>query len=106
MKRGNPLKENRKIISPDKAKMPAVPVFTLPCGEDEASIVRHTKMLKNEMKKVNPNKQIIQKLMEKTFVTRRKEILDGMGTVHDILSTHSALKYPEEVSSLHVLIDQ
>ncbi len=42
--RGNPLKEKRKHISPDKAKMPAVPMFTLPCGEDEASIARHMKM--------------------------------------------------------------
>ena len=97
MKRGNPSKEHR-VPSTVKVTMPTMIVPTLPCGEDEASQTRHMKMLKNEAKKVNPNKQIVLKLMEKTFVLRRKDIHEGMGTVHEILSSYPALKHPEEVS--------
>lgn len=62
------MKDERKHVSPDKGRMPAVPVFTLPCGEDEESHQWHVKMLKSELRKVNPNKQVLKKLMEKTFV--------------------------------------
>lgn len=55
-------------------------------------------MLKRELKKINPNKESIRLLMKKTFSLRRKKILDGIGTVHDILSLYEALKFPEEVS--------
>lgn len=88
-------------------KMPHVMTFTmpstpgapaLPTGEDEASQLRHLKMLKSEMKKVNPKKQITRELMKRTFPTRRKAIMDGMGTVKEILLNYSALKYPDEVS--------
>lgn len=100
MKRGNPSKEKRKVFTPDKVKMPTspVPTCTLTCGEDEASLIRHTKMLKSEMKKVNPNKQIVQKLMQKTFVLRRRDFLEETRTVHEVLQSYPALKYPEEVS--------
>lgn len=70
----------------------------LPCGEDEASLTRHLNMLNREVKKLNPNKQSVQLLMKKTFSLRRKQILEGIGTVQEILALYSALKYPEEVS--------
>ena len=96
MKRGNPSSEKRKVTT-YKARMPATPVASLICGDDEASLKRHYKMMSSEMKKVTPNKQVIQKLMMKTFVPRRKEILEGMGTIQDILTAYPALKYPDEV---------
>lgn len=84
MKRGNPSKDKRRIQPKDKARMPSAPtVSPLPCGEDKASLQRHCQMLKAEMKKVTPNKQVLQKLMLKTYVPRRKDILEGMGTVQD-----------------------
>ena len=53
---------------------------------------------------LNPNKESVRVLMKKTFSLRRKRILDGIGTVHEILSLYAALKFPEEVSyGIHVL---
>lgn len=82
--------------SPHVAKvvMPTAPTAPgLPIGEDEASQQRHLKMLSSEMKKVHPKKQITRELMKRTFSTRRKQILDGMGSVKDILAVYPALKH-------------
>ncbi len=47
--------------------MPAAPIASLlPFGEDEASLQRHKKRLKDEMKKVSPNRQIVRELMKRT----------------------------------------
>lgn len=99
MKRGNPLKDKRKVVANDQPRMPTAPATPLyMCGEDDASIARHCKMLTSEMKRVNPNRQVIKQLMAKTFTLRRRQILEGMGTVQDIIKVYPALKYPEEVS--------
>lgn len=101
MKRGSgsSCKESRKKIQVAKPVMPATPDLPLlPTGEDEASQQRHLRLLKNEMKKVNPSKQIVRELMKKTFPTRRKAIVEGMGTVKELLFTYPALKFPDEVS--------
>ena len=83
-----------------KPTMPAVPAPNLlPVGEDDASQLRHSKLLKSELKKVNPNKRTVRELMKRTFPLRREEIVEGMGSVQDVLSSYAALKYPEEVSS-------
>ena len=95
-KRGNPLSQNKSLPTP--MRMPAAPMTPLlPCGEDSTSIQRHCQLLKNEMKKLTPNKAIITKLMEKTFHKRRQEIIQGMA-VEDIMKSYPAFKYPEEVS--------
>ena len=78
MKRGNPDKENKATPLQVKAKMPASPVApVLPIGKDKASQDRHLKMLQGEMKKVNPNKKIVQELVKRTFASRRKTVMDG-----------------------------
>ena len=43
----------------------------------------------------DPNKQIYRELMKKTFPTRRKAFVEGMGTVKEILDAYPA---PDEVS--------
>ena len=79
--------------------MPAAPIAPLlPDSEDEASQQRHKKKLKDEMKRVSPNRQIVRELMKRTFPVRRREVFDGIGTVQEILSYYPALKSPEEVS--------
>lgn len=99
MKRGNPIKEKRKPAPVMKPTMPTILAANLvTIGEDEASQSRHLKVLKVELKKVNPNKRIVKELMKRTFTFRRKEIVEGMGSVQDILSAYPALKFPEEVS--------
>ena len=46
-----------------KPTMPAVPAPNLlPVGEDDASQLRHSKLLKSELKKVNPNKRTVREL--------------------------------------------
>lgn len=79
--------------------MPAVPVHILmPVGEDKASQLRHEKILKAEMKKVNPNKQTVRELMRRSFFLRRVNIVEGqLSSVQDILEFYPALKFPEEV---------
>ena len=108
MKRGSSTKENRSPITRVKTVMPDTPpaVCTLPIGEDAASQQRHLKVLQSELKKVNPNRQVVKELMKRTFPTRRKFILDGNGlTVQEILLTYPALKDPAEVCILyHFLI--
>ena len=98
MKRGNPSKEEWKMVPIARPCMPAVPVNVLmPVGEDEASQLRHEKVLKVEMKKVNPNKQTVRELMRRSFFLRREKIVAGLGSVQDVLAFYPALKYPEEV---------
>ena len=96
-KRGNPSKEGRKYLTP-KPVMPSTSSPLIPVGKDEASQQRHEKILKAEMKKANPNKQTVKELMRRSFFQRRRNIVDGMGTVQDILIHYPALKNPEEVS--------
>lgn len=97
-KRGNPSKENRKSLPVAKPIMPAIPATILmPIGEDEASQLRHEKVLKTEMKKVNPNKQVVRELMKRSFFLRREKIVGGLGSVQDVLAYYPALKCADEV---------
>ena len=98
-KRGNPSQESGRILFSAKKVMPAARIAPLLTdSEDEASQQRHKKKLKDEMKRVSPNRQIVRELMKRTFPVRRREVLDGIGTVQEILSYYPALKSPEEVS--------
>ena len=97
-KRGNPSKESRKSQSELKSVMPTFTPSLMPAGEDEASQLRHEKLLKQEMKKVNPNKETVQELMRRSFFLQRRSIIEGaLGSVQNILSQYPALKYPKEV---------
>ena len=79
--------------------MPAIPsTILMPVGEDEASQLRHEKVLKAEMKKVNPNKQTVKELMRRSFFLIREKVINGLGSVQDILGFYPALKCPDEVS--------
>lgn len=98
LKRGNPSNKSG-TSAPAKKVMPAAPIVSLsPIGEDEASLQRHKKKLKDEMKRVSPNKQIVRELMKRTYELRRKEIMECTGTIHDILLSYPALKDSGEVS--------
>ena len=61
MKRGNPDTEKISTLEVQrKALKPAIPDAPLiPEGEDEASLQRHNKKLKDESKKTNPSKNVV-----------------------------------------------
>ena len=68
-------------------------------GEDQASHDKHVKLLKQECKKVNPNKATCKELMKRTYPIRRPLITKqpyGL-TVDHILSEYPAFRFPEEV---------
>ena len=99
-KRGDPSKKKSpannilpKIIKPS---IPFAPL--IPEGEDEASLERHLKKLKEEMKRPTPSKNIVRELMRRTFPLRRRIIMDGTEILSSILQTYPALKFPDEVS--------
>lgn len=97
-KRGNPSKRHpiQKEVKPDSTFVPLIPD-----GEDEASLQRHKKKLKEEMKKVSPSKTALRELMKRTFPLRRREILEGKGAVSEIILLYPALKFPDEVQIIH-----
>lgn len=70
-------------------------------GEDEASHNRHVILLKAECKKANPNKHSYRELMKRTFTFRRQAILQKPMSVNQLMSTHPAMKYPDEVQYIH-----
>ena len=75
--------------------MPATSPAPIP--EDEASHKRHITLLKAECKKSNPNKYSWWELVHCTFSFHCKELLEKSISVDNLLSTYSALKYPDEV---------
>ncbi len=68
-KRYNPSKEkNSPDVVHQKVVKPAIPAAPfIPEGEDEASLQRHYKKLKDELKRTTPSKNIVRELMRRTF---------------------------------------
>jgi hypothetical protein len=61
-----------------KPKAPCVKeqdIPAVPAGEDENSFERHNRTLKAEYSKANPNRRMVDELMERTFPMRRQDIL-------------------------------
>ena len=102
-------KEDQDVLTPSKKarkefeqfpQSPAAPDF--PDGEDEASMLRHIKLLQLEEKKVSPNKTVVESLMAKTFSFRRQELLNTVSPVNEILQKYPSLRSIGQVSYMHV----
>ena len=91
-----PKKERKEFFQyPTVAQVPPIPV-----GEDEHSNKRNQKMLLSEEKKINPNKQTISILMERTFAFRRKDLTDCAYPIAEILKIYPSLRRIDQVESL------
>ena len=59
---------------------------------------RHNRRLKLEHQKASPNWQVIQELMDKTFVLRRNDIVKEARDVTKILEEYPFLGFEDQVS--------
>ena len=71
-------------------------------GEDDTSIASHVKVLQDQYQKTQPDPQIVEERMMRTFAWRRQEIANGM-TVEEAINKYPFLKSPCGVC-LHVLL--
>lgn len=62
-------------------------------GEDATSIDRHVKVLQDQYRRTQPDVDVVEQLMIRTFAWRRKEIADGM-TVMDAVNKYPFLRNP------------
>ena len=69
----------------------------IPPDEDESSFQRNNKLLMSQEKKTNPNPQIINVLMRRTFPFRRRSILRSTLPVNEILKAHPSLRRIDQV---------
>ena len=89
-----------KKIKKEFTQIPHIPAAPhIPKGEDEASYLRHLKVLQQEEKKMSPNKQVIADLMTRTFPFRRKEILEEPSSMDQLLKKFPSLKRTEQVTN-------
>ena len=87
-----------KKVKPEFKQFPQLSLEPpLPPEEDEASYSRNNKLLLSEEKRVNPNKNTISVLMERTYAFRRREILKTTVPVHEILTLFPSLKRLDQV---------
>ena len=85
---------------PKSAKQPAALLVQLPDirpGEDEHSFCRFNRMLQAEAKKVKPNRDVVSKLMERTYPQRRIDILSTPMPLTQILLKYPCLGKEDEV---------
>ena len=66
-------------------------------GEDSVSFQRHVKALQAEFKKPRPNQQIVNELVELSFVMRRSDILDNLYDLPTIFEKYPFLRLENEV---------
>ncbi|XP_054592953.1 uncharacterized protein [Nothobranchius furzeri] len=78
-----------------KAEVNYLPNF--PRGEDKASLEELRVQIKNEVEKTEPNKVMIEKLMQTTFALRRHEIVQENPMVKDFLEKWPALRFHSQV---------
>ena len=73
-----------------------------PLGEDERTIALYKDRLVGEYRKLPHSRKasVIEMAMEKTFATRRKEILLQGKFVQELLDDYPALKDPLQVTSI------
>ena len=89
-----PTKKQKRLPFP---RYPLVP--TIPPSEDEASCVRHMKLLQLEYQKASPDKYITSSLMDRTYPFRRKDMLQQPKPIQQILKEYPPLKKIEQVAS-------
>lgn len=68
-----------------------------PPGEDAVSHERHTKALQVEFKKTNRNSALVTDLMERSFATRRAEILEKNYSLKILVNRFPFLQEAEQV---------
>ena len=85
-----------KCASPPKF-FPESPPIEIDEGEDKVSHDRHLKVLRSECQKINSNAEVKKKLMERTYMIRRSEILTNPKPVKILLNMYPPLKEYNEV---------
>lgn len=81
-----------------RAEVNYLPNF--PRGEDQVSLEDMRVQIKNEVEKTEPNKIMIEKLMQTTFPLRRHEIVQDNPMVKNFLENWPALLFDSQVSVL------
>lgn len=66
-------------------------------GEDEKAMIRHIALLKVEMNRVVPNKEVVKELMKTIFVKRRSDILNCQTCVTETSKNYPSLRCPLQV---------
>uniref|UniRef100_A0A669DT21 Uncharacterized protein n=1 Tax=Oreochromis niloticus TaxID=8128 RepID=A0A669DT21_ORENI len=79
-----------------RAEVNYLPNF--PRGEDQVSLEDMRVQIKNEVEKTEPNKVMIEKLMQTTFALRRHEIVQDSPMVKNFLEKWPALRFDSQVS--------
>jgi len=96
--------ENEESSIPTKKRKHSTPfprypvVPTIPPSEDEASCVRHKKLLQLEYQKISPDKHTITTLMDRTYPFRRQDILECPKPIQEILKVYPPLKKIDQVT--------
>jgi len=73
------------------------PAIQPPVGEDNASHMRHIKVLQMEERKVSPDKNVISDLMKRTFHYGRQEIIEEPKMVQQLIKVYPSLKRSNQV---------
>ena len=79
------------------------PAIEPPVGEDNASHMRHLKMLQLEERKVSPDRNVISDLMKRTFHYRRLEIIEEPKMVQQLTKVYPSLKRCNQVCMWRIL---
>lgn len=96
----NQLPKMAKKKNLDSIKKPASSLVQppdIPPGEDEHSFSRFNGMLKAEARKAKPNRDVISKLMERTYSQRRNHILTTPMPLSQLLQQYPFLGREDEV---------
>lgn len=96
-KENQPPKQPRKPSSVKQCAASLVQPPAITSGEDEHSFARFNGMLKAEAKKAKPNREIVRKLMERTYSQRRIHILSTPMPLTQLLSQYPFLGRDDEV---------
>lgn len=89
---------NLNIKKPKKGELNYLPNF--PDGCDDEGLERAREQLVDEMKKREPNAQLIKQKMEMTFALRRKEVVEGEPAISQMLERWPALFTEDQVCSM------
>lgn len=81
-----------------RAEVNYLPDF--PRGESQASLEKMRQDIIQEVEKTEKDQMLIEKLMQKTFALRRKDIVQGSPQVNDFLERWPALKMESQVEKI------
>ena len=65
--------------------------------DDDAAYERRIKLMQREKKRPTPDNHVISELMEKTYIYRRRQILEAPVLVADLLKTYPFLCHFDQV---------